>query len=94
MRRLCVVRSEGDPQTAASIKLPIEKRIGIVAPVHLLTQLVFMTRIPRINFEQERVVLEEAHPDMIGTILSPEALWAQFYPPGRNTLMKLGPHNL
>jgi hypothetical protein len=31
MRRLCVVRSEGNPQTAASIKFPIEKRIGMKA---------------------------------------------------------------
>jgi hypothetical protein len=31
MRRLCVVRSVGDPQAAASIKLPMKKRIGIRA---------------------------------------------------------------
>jgi hypothetical protein len=33
MRRLCVVRSEGDPQPAASIKLPTQKRIGISCTV-------------------------------------------------------------
>jgi malonate-semialdehyde dehydrogenase (acetylating) / methylmalonate-semialdehyde dehydrogenase len=33
MRRLCVVPGEGDLQTAASVKLPIEKRIGITHPL-------------------------------------------------------------